>query len=416
MSVNIDKSIGKPFLKSANPLSKKWIICIKYKNSQNEHKEYKRTFDLNKAPFVIKGVVNTKANIVKQRQKRASQFINELINDLNSIEFDVNAGDFVQSILDKPLKEFINDWLLWKKNKVKASSFKRYSEKISVFNDWLYTNQLHNISLKRFDYLTLNRFLNFIQTKSSNISYNFYLTVFKNIYKYLTKIEDIQISNITTRFEKLKENDTEKHALYSDYQQAFNDLTEFNYLLGYMAKCIFYTLHRIETLTSLQYKDFDLSRGIINIPSAKIKTAKKLTIRISKHLLPQIIEYVNEHRPQPNDYFFGNHGMIKSKINLNKTDVRMFGKHKTSVKIFSQMFAYFKNKKTTNKELFTAKHSLYGMKANGYSYYKNGGDGQQFILSDEQIIKITGHSNTDILKKYSREYEAIISEELWNSL
>ncbi len=411
MSVNTDKSIGKPFLKSNNPLEKKWIICIKYKNANGDHKEYKRTFDLNKPPFVIKGIVNTKANIVKAREKRATQYINELINDLDSIEFDIDRGDFVESILDKPLKGFITDWLLWKRNKVKASSFQRYTEKINVLNNWLYDNKIPNISLKRFDYSTFNKFLNYVQTKNSNISYNYYLSLFRNIYKYLTKIQDIQgLNNITDRFEKLKENDTEKHAPYADYNQAFGDLTDYNQMLGLMSKWIFYTLHRINTLTSLQLKDFDLTKGIINIPSAKIKTSKKLTIRISKHLLPELVEYVSANKPQPNDYFFGNFGMIKNAVNLDKTDVRMFGKNKTSVKVFSQLFRLFKQKKTTDTNLFTHHHTLYGFKHSGIGYYKNAG------LNDHQIIKITGHSNVSILATYSRQYEAVIDEELFNSL
>lgn len=411
MSVNIDKSIGKPFLKSNNPNEKKWIICIKYKNSQNEPKEWKRTYELNKPPYVIKGVVNSKTNVVKARQKLAIELINNLHYDLNNIEFDVNVGDFVASILDKPLRGFINDWLVWKKNKVKASSFQRYTEKINVFYDWLDENKISNISLKRFDYYTINKFLNFIQTKNSNKSYNYYLSLFRNLYKYLAKIQDIQgLNNITDRFEKLKELDTDKHAPYSDYKQAFEDLTGYNQYLGLMAQWIFYSLHRIETLTSLQIKDFDLTKGIINIPSTKIKTSKKLTIRISKHLLPELVEYINTHSPKQTDYFFGNNGMVKNSLNLDKTDIQMFGKNKTSVKIFSQLFRLFKQKKTTNRNLFTPLHTLYGMKHSGIGYYKDAG------LTDHQIIKITGHSNVSILATYSRQYEAVISEELFNSL
>lgn len=111
-----------------------------------------------------------------------------------------------------------------------------------------------------------------------------------------------------------------------------------------------------------------------------------------------------------NDYFFGNYGMIKNKINLDKTDIKMFGKYKTSVKVFSQMFNNFSNKKTTNKELFTPLHTLYGFKHSGIRYYKDAG------LTDHQIIKLTGHSNISILATYSRQYDAVISEELFNSL
>lgn len=304
----------------------------------------------------------------------------------------------------------MRDWLIWKKNKVKASSFKRYGEKVNVINEYLQKNNLENISLKRFDYNILNKFLMHIQEKSSNVSYNYYLSIFVNLYKFLINIQVLNVDNISKRIEKLKELDTEKHAKYADIDRAFSDLVEYNNVLALMAKTIYYTLHRIETITSLQYKDFDFENGIINIPSVKIKTGKKLTIRISKHLLPQLKQYVKLHPPHSNDYFFGNNGVIKTVKNVKKTDIQIFGKNKTKVAIFTQMFTQFRKKKSTNKELFTLNHSLYTMKHNGVIYYKNVG------LSDHQIIKITGHSNISILATYSKQYEAVISEELFNSL
>lgn len=76
MNINIDKSISKPFLSTENHLIKKWYICFRYKNYAGEQKEYKRTFDLNKPPYVIKGNVNDKTNIVKERLNRAKQYVN----------------------------------------------------------------------------------------------------------------------------------------------------------------------------------------------------------------------------------------------------------------------------------------------------------------------------------------------------
>lgn len=417
MSINADKSIGKPFLKSNNPLEKKWIICIKYKNQLNEPKEYKRTYDLNQPPFVVKGVVITNTNVVKAREKRAQAYINALIAKLDATEFDVNTGDFVVDKLDLPLKDYINDWLLWKKNQIKSTSLDRYKEKINVFQDWLYDNNLSDISLKRFDIRTLNKFLIYIQSgkgvktdKQHNKSYNYYLTVFKNIYKYLNNTIRLKVDDITTAIPKVKEEDTDKHTPYNNVDKAFTDLTDYSYYLGLMAKCVYYTLHRPDTITQLQFKDFDLKNGVINIPSSKIKTGKKLQIRISKHLLSDIENYVNEYQPQPNDYFFGNSGMVKNTINLDKADVKMFGQNKTKVAFFKSSFQYFKNKKTTDKTLFTALHTLYGFKHSGIGYYKDAG------LTDHQIIKITGHSNVSILQTYSRQYDAIIDEDLFNSL
>ncbi len=390
---------------------KKWIICFKYTNNQGERKEYKRTYDINKAPFVIKGVVNDKANIVKQREKRANEYIRVLANKLDVDVFDVDRGEFEVDKLELPIEGYVNDWLIWKKNKVKLSSYQLYREKMNVFQDWLNTNNLSGISLKRFDYTKFNKFLLFVQTKSSNKSYNYYLTIFKNIYKYLIKIQRMKgVDNITDNIEKLKEDDTEKYALFSNIEKAFTDLTEHNYYLGFMAKCIYYTLHRINTLTSLQFKDFDLERGIINIPSAKIKTGKKLSIRISRHLLQDIINYVEENKPDLNSYFFGNNGFTKNTINLIKTDIKMFGKNKTNVNVFTQQFKYFKELRTTDKKLFTNNHQLYGFKHNGIKYYKDAN------FNDAQIIQVTGHRNVSILATYSRQYEAIVSEDLFKSL
>lgn len=409
--INSDKSISKPFLKSSNPLEKKWIICFKYKNSNGDNKEYKRTFDLNKPPYVIKGIVNDKANIIKARIKRANIYLSELAKDIDTIAFNVDAGDFEQSILDLPFKDYLDEWLQWKKNIVSLGSYKRYKEKVNVLQDYLTDNKIEHISLKKFDYTAMNNFLLYVQDKSSNTSYNYYLTILKNIYKYLIKIKAIKgLDNVTDRFTKLKIDDSEKHIPYSDVQLSFKLLNEYSSILALLAKCIFYTLHRIDTLTQLQFKDFDLDKRIINIPSKKIKTKKKLTIRISQYIMPELLEYIGKNQPQPNDYFFGNNGFTKNSINLRKTDIRIFGQNQTPVNTFTSQFRYFKERKSTDNQVFTNNHTLYGFKHSGIGYYIDMG------LSDKHIIKITGHANTGILATYSRMHEAKIPQEIWDKI
>ena len=126
--------------------------------------------------------------------------------------------------------------------------------------------------------------------------------------------------------------------------------------------------------------------------------------------MPELLEYIDKHRPQPHDYFFGNNGFTKNAINLRKTDIRIFGKNKTPVNTFTSQFRYFKARKSTDKELFTENHTLYGFKHSGIGYYINMG------LSDKQIIQITGHANTSILATYSRMHEAIIAKEIWDNI
>lgn len=417
-SKNLHSNITKAYLKTSNPLNPKWYVCFKYKNSLGEQKIYQKTYDLNKSPFVNKGVVSQKPSILKERKRLADEYVRELNSLLHDVEFDVDRNIFVEDAKDILFIQYLNDYIAWKCNKVKGSSIITYQSVVNEIIKYLHLINEQNVSLKNVDVHLIEKIVNQKQ-ELSNSRANYYLTVLSNFYKkYLIKyLAVLSIDeNIIDRLERFKEDDTSKHAIYSDVQQAFTDLTNHKFHLGYMAKVIYYTLHRMDTITQLQYKDFDIEQGVINIPSDKIKTSKKLTIRISKHLLPTIKEAIESLKPKPHYYFFGNSGMIKNEKGQDTYNIEIFGEFKTPTYTISHHFDEFKKKKTTNKELFTKRHTLYGMKANGYTYYKNGGDKKQFILSDEQIIKITGHTNTDILKKYSREYEATISKEIWESL
>ncbi|WP_333577401.1 tyrosine-type recombinase/integrase [Sphingobacterium sp.] len=406
------------FLMTTNPTVKKWYVCFKYTNSQKEIKIYKKTYILNKSPYVIGGIVNEKTSVLKARLKLANELAEELQEKLNTIEFDVDRGVFVKDAKDILFIKYLVDFIEWKRNKVSASSLKTYQSVVNEITQYLHTTNQQNISLGKVDIYLIEDIINTKQ-KLSNSRANFYLTVLSNFYKkYLIKYLNVLSTdeNIIDRLDRFKEEDSEKHALFNDVNKAFDILTKHKYYLGFMAKVIYYTLHRMDTITKLQFKNFELNNGIINIPSIKIKTSKKLQIRISKHIINDIKNYVESNDVQPNDYWFGYNEMIKNNKNQDTFKIQMFGKYKLPSYTISHHYDEFRKLKTTDKSIFTENHTLYGFKANGYKYYKNGGDSKKFILSDEQIIKITGHSNTDILKKYSREYEATISKELWDSL
>lgn len=404
MNKNIGKSISMPFLKTKNPLSKKWYVVFRYKNSQNEQKEYKKTYDLNKQPYVINGVINDKPKVIADRLKYANELLKILENQINTREFNIDKGTFEENKEDLPLFQYLDSWLQYKKQRVKETSLLLYSDKINQIKCYLISTNKEDITIREFTSDIISKFLE-TRLLHSNSLYNYYLVLLKNVFNYLIKVEKLNIKDETKYIEKLKTKQTEKHAKYSDVHQAIKDLTNYNYYLGFLAKTIYYTLHRIDTLTQLQYKDFDIDKGIINIPSDKIKTNKKLTIRISKHLLPTIQQYVQVHKPQPNDYFLGH----KDEIEKTKS-ITMFASNKSNTAIYIQKFLSFKKKQSTNKELFTSNHTLYGFKHNGVIYYKDN------KLSDEQIIKITGHTSVNTLRIYSKEYEAIIDEDIFNSL
>lgn len=410
MRENAFKSIGKPFIKTTNALSKNWTIAFRYKNSLGESKIYRRAFDLNQSPYVEKGIVNEKASVQKHRLNRANDYVRDITSLLEMTEFDVDRGDFVEDKTKLPIVGYFDDWKLWKKNKVKASTLTTYDVLINVFKGYLKTNGIETISLERTNYKLLNNFLNHIQDTTSKNTYNYYLTFLKNFYKYLIDIEKINIDNPTTQFIKHKKEDTEKHAKYDNPLQAIQDLTQYDYPLGLMAKTIYYTLHRLETITSLQYRDFDIPKGLINIPASKTKNNKKVTVRIHRNLLADLKDYLKTNTPQPMDYFLGYDGEVIGKKNTVKFNIKMFGKEKTNRNVFGKRFNTFKKKKSTNKTLFTANHTLYGFKHSGVVNYKSHG------LTDHQIIKITGHHSVDILATYSKQYEAVLPKDVFDTI
>lgn len=412
------QGIGSSYLMTTNPVNKKWYVCFKYKNGLNEPKIFKRTFDLNQSPYVINGVVNDKEKVLKARLNRGNDLVKELQAQINITEFDVNRGVFVEDAKDRLFSKYLNDFIKWKSNKVKASSLEAYQSVVNEIIKYLNDTNNQNVSLKKVDIYLIEDLINEKQ-KLSNTRANYYLTVLSNFYKkYLIKYLAVLTTdeNVIARLDRFKEDDVIKHALFNNVDEVFDILTEHKYYLGFIAKVIFYTLHRMDTITQLQREDFNLKEGVINIPASKIKTSKKVTVRIAEHILEDIKEYVELHQPQPNDYFFGYNNMIKNKKNVDSYNIQMFAKHKLPSYTLSHHFDEFKRLQSTDKSIFTDNHTLYGFKSNGYRYYKLGGDTKVRILADEEIISITGHSNTDILKKYSREFEATLDKNTWDSL
>lgn len=419
MSINSGKSIGNPFKKGCKSDSKKWTIGFKYKNSLNQPKEWKKSFDLNQPPFVKNGSVVTTSSIVKKRMERADALVELLVDKLQTLEFDVDSGDFVKEKASLSLKHWLKEWLKYKSKRVKGGTFELYVSKVNVISEWLDEKQIYDIEVGKFSHLHLKKFLNYIQSgekmgdnnKTFNSLHNTYLNLWKDFYKFLIQHERLNIENQSFGIEKFDVEESEKYAKYDDVNKALDSLFEYNKYLGYMAQFIYYSLHRPETIVSLQWKDFDLENRIINIPAKKIKTKKKLTLRIHKRLIPTLLQYLETNKPNKDDYFFGNNGKVAlGNRPFTKNDIQLFGKNKTTRNTFTRMFTAYRNKKTTDKNLFTENHQLYGFKHNGVHYYKHN------RLTDEEIIKITGHRSTTIIATYSREFEAVIDEDLFDSL
>lgn len=418
VGANKDKFINNPKLTTISKTNAKWYVEFSYLNSLGEKCLYKKTYGLNKEPFVTKGKPNPKQH--KLRLALGNEIVKGLIVDLQEKEFDIDNNKFVEDLKNKTLIFHLDNWFEYQKRDLAQSSYNTYKGYINAIKKYLDVHQKADITLKNFTFKELESLLNYFHDTNSKSSYNTYLERFTTFYDYLINYEKIllPIEDITTTFNRKKVNESKKHDYYSDVHQAIADLTEHRWCLGFMAKCVYYTLHRPDTLCKLQLKDFDLPKAIINIDAEDIKNGNRTPLRISKHLIDDIREYVKENKVQPNDYFLGYNQMTTNKQGNAKYDVQMFGKYQSSPRNFTNWFCKFKRLESTNKELFKEENTLYGMKANGYIYFKEYIDpntNTKVIVDDLQIIKITGHKNVSTLAKYSRLYHKLISEELFSN-
>ncbi len=410
MNVNISKSINNvrnAYLKTSDKTSKNWKIVIKYTSPSGKIREWSSAFKLNKLPFVKDG--KAILGMYKERLQYALSLVDTLNIKIANNLFDTAEGDFDVEKIDSPFKDFLNDWLRYKSTEVKGQSYEIYNNKINVIKDYLQQTNREEITLRDFNtYNEINSLLKWVKEKNgdSKPTYNYYLGIIKDVFKHITNVDGTlhPTQLITHKFSNYKIGRTSKNLAYRDVDKAIEILSKYNQNLGLLGKTIYYTLHRIDSIVQLQFKDFDLVNNLIYINKDIIKTGNPVTIRIHKNLLPIITEYVNTHTVNADDYFFGsidNSNGFKS--------VRLFAPHPTKKRLFSDNFRHFKVHKDTDRTIFTTGHTLYSFKHSGVNYYKK-------YFTDNVIIKITGHKDESILKTYSKDFEAIIDEDLFNLL
>src|SRR5690606_28211753 len=151
----------------------------------------------------------------------------------------------------------------------------------------------------------------------------------------------------------------------------------------------FYTMHRFETLTSIQLQDIDLQFGKIIIPSYKMKTGVQCTISIEDTILSTIQAYIDENEVKHTDYLFGRdeHGQAQ-----------LFGATKSRANTFSSQFSsYRKNAIKRGFELVNENTTLYSAKHSGIKRLLDDG------FTGNQIISITGHQTTAQLGAYAKD-------------
>ncbi|MCI0922624.1 tyrosine-type recombinase/integrase [Sphingobacterium rhinopitheci] len=410
MELSVSESVFKvwnAYLKTKDKNAKNWRVVIKYTVSDGKIKEWSNSYKMNKLPYVK----NSKVVLSEysRRLKYALVLVDELNLKISKGMFDAEVGDFTAEKIDTPFRNFLKDWLIRKRKDVKPQTFEVYQNKVNVINDYLDVNSKYNITLRQFNtYNEIDSLLQYVKAKNkdSKTSYNYYQGILNDLFKSITIVDKIlhPTQLIMHQFRRFPIGRTSKNLAYRNVNQAIQLINVYNENLGALALTMFYTLHRIDTLVKLQFKDFDLDKKLIYVNKDKIKTGNAVTVRIHENLFPLINTFVNNNDVKPDDYFFGS---IAS--NNCFKNVRLFAPYPTKKRLFSDNFRLFKKHKRTDKAIFTDGHGIYSFKHSGINYYKR-------FFTDKVIIKITGHKNESILKTYSKDFEAIVDEDLWNSI
>ncbi|MGJ1506100.1 tyrosine-type recombinase/integrase [Sphingobacterium siyangense] len=395
----------------------KWVVFVYY-YIDNVRNEIRYSQGLNKKYFTENNGLGLKE--IKRRNSERETLSNSIIEYVkNWIEtriFDSQQKAFLVPNRERVLIESLNGFIKFKeREKLKKSSINQYQSKLNSFKNYLTKSKALDLRLCNVNkQLYVDYFHGLRDEKRKANWYNDILTFHRMFYNWLIDIEEVEIKNPVKVIKPLGKEDIIKHkAIPSDLiKESFRQVDMYgSNILALFVQFIFYSLHRPNTLTQLQFKDFDLKKKVINIPSDKIKTKKSIVLKMHPKLTELVENFKTENDILSDDYLFGYE--IISSVRGSKKQYRLFGKYQSETIDFIQKFKHF-NEKQIDKaykrddslyKIFKyGENTLYGYKHTGVVYLRELG------WSLEQIIQLTGHKDTEIAKWYGRDFRPKIPE------
>lgn len=385
---NHSKGIGEPFLIKEKSTGK-WKNGFYYTHPSGKKTKYYYSKGLNGKHLIGKST--------KERKQISDTNILLLKEDLKQFEFDTNRGLFIVGLSDKPMIDVIAEYVQYKKNhdNLKHETNLQYKSHHSVLKKYLANNKLSDITLKDFDRQHILNILKVLKDTKSLRYHDIILIFLKAVYNWLINIENIKINNPTYGIKKLNKGTTDKHQAIDSIHinDLIKELKEYNLYLGLMYQFVFYTLHRIRTITQIQRKDIDLKNKTIYLSSKIVKNYQQVTITIAEPLLNILKDYIKNNNVQPNDYLFGKDENGK---------MQLFGQTFVHGRIFSQFFTNYRNKlkkEGKTSPYINEKTSLYSAKHSGIKFLLDNG------ITPNEIIQLTGHTNIEQLGSYAKNYK-----------
>ncbi|WP_293888546.1 MULTISPECIES: tyrosine-type recombinase/integrase [unclassified Sphingobacterium] len=405
--INKSKKIGKPYvIKEKNGI---WKVCFKYKDTFGKEKKYYYSDDLNDSKFFVldsKGKKkldkngNAEIKNINERKTIAKRRIERLEEDLDNFEFIVDGGYFALGDTDKKITDLLQEFLTFKiaEGTINDKTYNIYNSKVSRFKAYLDKLKAPNLTLKDFTKEHFSAFLSYIivDLEQSKGYRDDFLVFFQGFYNHLIDYKNLQISNITKTIKRIDKGKTKMHQAVEidDFHNVIQEVEAYNDYLAVMYKFIFFTLHRIETIVSIQFKDIDLKRNLIHLSSDIVKNYEQLSISLAEPLQELIKAYLKENEVDKDDYLFGK--------DYERAKIKLFGKVQSKANTFSTQFSAFKRGAIEKGSKYISEYTtLYSAKHSGIKFLLESG------YTPNQIITITGHTNVNQLGAYAKDYKPV---------
>lgn len=291
----------------------------------------------------------------------------------------------------KTFNEISTEFLIEKEISVKNKTYSGYIGKIKIFNNWLKSNNLYNIPLRKLTNDNINKFFIYI-AKDKDLdkpTCQKYFYNIKSIFVYAQKRKELDILPFDLIIFPNKKRDNRPQYIPKDKQvELLNDIHS-NDLQLFVACMLQYfcALRPGKELRLIKVGDFDFVNSTVRVSELNSKTGRLRYVTLSNEMIQYCKEY-NINTSNPELYVFGNKKIIGDKpISIN-------------------MLRYRFNK-------FRDKHNI-TKKVKFYSFKHTGGTDliNSKLVSLVQLQNHFGHTRISSTEKYVKDHGGMINLEI----
>jgi len=237
----------------------------------------------------------------------------------------------------------------------RKKTLQSYKSKLGFFKTWLNANNLADIKITDVKKKHVMDFLSEYKNKKKwvNRTYNTALEFIGIFFNHCIRMEYLT-DNPTKGIEKLKVEDSESHAPYSDadLKKLMEYLLVNDYFLYLYCSFIFYTCIRPRESRFIEIRDIDLVNRTITVRAQIAKNRKTQHVRIDEQLY-ELLSKLNLSTYDKNDFLFSNAKTIIGKTSAGETTIRnRFDDAIEKTKLQGNHYSIYGFKHSSNVQLF----------------------------------------------------------------